>query len=143
LRPYYDMGLIYARGVNGLEDYVRAREWWLKAAEQDHDGAQYNLGMLFADGKRGSQDYAQARYWLLKASKQGFAPAQYHLGALYAHGKGGPKDLVEAYAWLNSAVVQEHIHGRVLRDTIREELDPHLLKKAEAQSKAHAEKYTD
>jgi len=64
LRFVLDQG----RGV--AQDYQKAFEWSLKAAEKDSAMAQLSLGTMFWEGKGVSQDYVQAHMWCnLAASK--------------------------------------------------------------------------
>ncbi|KAF8947428.1 hypothetical protein BGZ52_007849, partial [Haplosporangium bisporale] len=55
-------------------------EWYLKAADQGHMGAQFNIGFLYDDGQGVPQDYSQAMKWYLKAADQGDMDAQLNIG---------------------------------------------------------------
>ena len=50
-------------GCTGL---CKAREWYLKAAEQGHASAQYNLGFMYNNGE-GAQDYAKGEKLVSKS----------------------------------------------------------------------------
>ena len=54
-------------------------EWYRKAAEQGHAGAQNNLGVMYNNGQGVQQDYESAAYWWGKAAKQGNVKAQKEL----------------------------------------------------------------
>ena len=71
-----------------MQDYVKAVEWYQKAALQGKADAQYNLGIMYEQGKGVKQDSVEAIKWWQKAVAQGLAPAQYALGNMYAHGRG-------------------------------------------------------
>ena len=107
------LGLLYSGGDGGARDYaaaqdnyVEARRWYLKAAEQGYTAAQFNLGFLYAEGYGGAQDYVEARKWYLKAAEQGHAAAQNNLGLLYQDGQGVAWDYVEARKWYLKAAEQ-------------------------------------
>jgi TPR repeat protein len=42
---------MYDNGQSVLKDYTEAENWYRKAAEQGHVGAQYNLGLTYSKGK--------------------------------------------------------------------------------------------
>jgi len=47
----YNLGDMYAKGRGVAQDYVQARDWWLKAAAQGDADTQYNLGLLYHLGQ--------------------------------------------------------------------------------------------
>jgi TPR repeat protein len=84
-------------------DYARARQWFEKAAVQEHAGAQYNLGRLYENGQGVPEDYKKARQLWEQAAAQGYAPAQHAIGSLYEKGQGVQQDDVRAYMWYKIA----------------------------------------
>ena len=56
-------------------DYLQARAWYQKAADQGDAAAQNSLGVVYVRGQGVAKDYAQARAWLQKAADQGDADA--------------------------------------------------------------------
>ncbi|KAF9924320.1 hypothetical protein FBU30_005686 [Linnemannia zychae] len=101
------LGDIYKYGLGGVEkDYNRAKDWYLKAAEQGHACAQYNIGFLYANGHGVQQDYSLAMTWYKKAAEQGHADAQYNIGFLYQHGFGVQRNNTMAKMWYQKAVEQ-------------------------------------
>ena len=89
-----------------LKDYAKAREWYLKAAEQGSSRAQFRLGVLYDNGYGVTQDYAKAGEWYLKAAEQGDPDAQNNLGLLYSSGRGGTQDYAKAREWYLKAAGQ-------------------------------------
>lgn len=88
-----NLGTLYAIGSGIEQDYVKAREWYEKAAAQGYAAAQNDLGTLYATGAGVPKDYVKAREWYEKAAAQGNAAAQYNLGRLYASEEtGAPQD---------------------------------------------------
>ena len=79
------LGWLHQNGWGVPEDYVKAREWYEKAADKGDAGAMINLGSLYQNGQGvalGSlyqsgqgvaQDYVKAREWFEKAADKGDA----------------------------------------------------------------------
>ena len=86
------------------QDYVKARQWYEKAAAQGYAEAQYKLGQLYHFALGVPQNYAEATKWYEKAAAQGDADAQFSLGLMYATGDGVSQDDVRAYLWYTLAV---------------------------------------
>ena len=80
------LGNDYYFGVNGKQiNYVKAVEWFRKAAEQGNDVAQYNLAMCYERGEGVVKDLAEAVKWFRKAAEQGEAEAKARLEELGIH----------------------------------------------------------
>lgn len=62
---YNNMGLVYVRGLGGLDvDYPRAEEYFRLAAEGGHPNAPANLGQMYQAGQIGGKpDMAEAVRW--------------------------------------------------------------------------------
>ncbi len=52
-------------------DYVRARQWYEKAAAQGDAEAQYNLGVMYDEGQGVRQNKRTAKEWFGKACDNG------------------------------------------------------------------------
>ena len=59
---------LYRHGHGVPQDYVKAREWYEKAAAKGSAGALRDLGRLYANGQGVEQDYVKAREWFEKAA---------------------------------------------------------------------------
>lgn len=71
------------------QDYAKAMEYYIKAAENGNPLAQSVLGLIYREGKEGvEQDYVKALEWYQKATENGNAFAQYNIGELYYYGQG-------------------------------------------------------
>ena len=46
------------------QDYGEAIQWYRRAADQGHAGAQVSLGLMYFDGRGVPQDFVQAHLWL-------------------------------------------------------------------------------
>ncbi len=87
-------------------DHRNAIDWYLKAAEQGHVGAQYELAEVIYDyyGDR-DHDLVDAYNWYYEAAEQGHADAQYKCGMIIEEGKGfiEPDDEVAAIYYFKAA----------------------------------------
>ncbi len=101
-----DLGYMYKSGQGVEQDYVKAVEWYRKAAEQGYALAQCNLGVCYANGQGVKQDYTEAVKWYRKAAEQGYARAQRNLGGCYYKGEGVKQDYSEAAKWYRKAAEQ-------------------------------------
>lgn len=100
------MGQNYYYG-NGVEqDYIKAAEWFRKAAEQGDTEAQEYLGGMYYHGKGVEQDYVKAAEWYEKAAEQGNDGAQRQLGYMYVKAQGVEQDYVKAAEWYEKAAEQ-------------------------------------
>lgn len=91
----YQLGQNFRNGWNSYpRDINQARQWWRKAAEQEHLAAQSALGRSLIDNK----DQALAEEglrWLLLAADQGDIDAMGALAFFYAE----QEDYQNAYYW--------------------------------------------
>ena len=99
----------YGEGVG--KDLKKAEEWYRKAAEQGHAGAQFHLGFLYQHDRN---DSAEAAKWYRKAADQGYARAEVSLAVMHAEGDGVPKDYGRAIALLRSAAAKGDEYGESL-----------------------------
>ncbi|MBT3815840.1 MAG: sel1 repeat family protein, partial [Methylococcales bacterium] len=95
----YYMGFMYHYRKGVYRDYQKAREWYLKAASQNHSGAQNQLGVMFELGQGVLLNYKKAKDWYLLSAQQGDADGQISVGWLYQYGKGVRYDEKEAARW--------------------------------------------
>ena len=65
------IGVLYQNGEGVAKDYVKAREWFEKAAATGEGYAMNNLGRLYQNGLGVPHDYAKAREWREKAAAAG------------------------------------------------------------------------
>ena len=104
----YKQGNVFYLGRGVPQDYVKALEWYKKAADQGNANAQNDLGFLYHHGHGVSQDYGKALEWYKKAADQGLAEAVNNLGVLYFYGHG---------------VTQSYLVARVCYETAAEKGD--------------------
>jgi len=96
----------YAVLFYGQANFAAATEWFRKAADQGHAGAQYALGQISEKGLGRPPDLAEAALWYTRSAEQGYARAEFSLGRMYRLGQGFKIDNVEAYKWLKLAQLQ-------------------------------------
>ena len=72
----YEQGEKYYFGYGGSADYGKALEWYRKAAEKGHSGAEYSIGLMYELGHGVSLDYQEAMIWYRKAAAQWNRDAQ-------------------------------------------------------------------
>ncbi len=108
----FNLGVMYAAGQGGAQDYRKAVLLYRQAADQGFAPAQFNLGAAYQIGQGVKKDPAEAAKWWRKAAKQGFGPAQYNLGTLYYFGEGVPQDQREVKKWLGKAAEQGDENAR-------------------------------
>ena len=104
----YDMGLMYFDGNGMAQDYGKAFQWFMKAAEQNQQEAQDYVGLCYECGYGTEQNYRQAVEWYRRSAEQGNAKAQYHLAVMYHFGRGVDQSYSTAFKWFEKAAEQNH-----------------------------------
>ena len=95
------LGTRSAQGAFGVVDYVKAKEWWEKAAEQNNLIAMENLGDMYQRGEEGvPQDRRRAFAWFERAAEAGLPTAMERVGLAYLSGTGTTVDAEKAKEWL-------------------------------------------
>jgi TPR repeat protein len=97
------LGVCYAHGQGVATNYVKAVNWWRKAAEQNSALAQSCLGTCYYLGQGVDKNYEEAVKWYRKAAEQNRPEAQYSLALCYAKGEGVAKDDLQAVKWFRKA----------------------------------------
>jgi len=100
------LGEMYRIGHGVDQDYLRAVEWYCKAAEQGHAIAQYYLGVMYHYGRGVDKNHLIAVEWFRKAAEQGHSIAQRKLGLMYEYGYGDDKNKSTAVEWYRKAAEQ-------------------------------------
>lgn len=80
----YDLGERYYYGRGVQQDFVKATEWYRKAADQGDRAAQIMLGSLYENGLGVIKDHIQALSWYQKAADHGSPLAEDALKRLRA-----------------------------------------------------------
>ncbi|KAF9989482.1 hypothetical protein BGZ79_004980, partial [Entomortierella chlamydospora] len=99
----YTQGCAYFYGKGDAQDYSKAFECFLKAANQGHIDSHNKLGYMYDNGLGIKQDSVAALKWYQIAADNGYATSQYILGIKYQEGQGVPKDYIKAVEWYQQA----------------------------------------
>ncbi len=104
------LGNLYESGQSVLPlDPAQAAEWYRRAADKGHAGAQMNLAMMYVDGQGVPRNISQAIAWFEKAADRGDAIAMFSLGSIYETGADRvARNLAKAAAWYHKAAAQEN-----------------------------------
>ncbi|HCR04829.1 MAG TPA: hypothetical protein DIU18_06545, partial [Gemmatimonadetes bacterium] len=103
----HTLGVMYANGIDVVEDDAEAVRWFRMAAEQGHPEAQHDLGLMYAEGDGVPEDDVEAVRWYRLAAEQGYVPAYGNLGVMYDNGYGVPENDAEALRWYRLAAKQQ------------------------------------
>lgn len=100
---------LFQKGVEACNasQYVIAKSYFLKAAEQGHTSAMVNLYSYYIDEYyEDEMNQEEAFQWLRKAADLGNSTAQYKLGCCYMNGEGVQENKVEGAKWYRKAADQ-------------------------------------
>lgn len=103
-KAQYVIGYMYHKGKGVPKNYVKAADWYKKAAEHKNTKALNNLAYLYQKGKGVNKDIHKAEQLLLKSAKQGDDVACLNLGILYQTGKLGTANMENAEYWYRKAM---------------------------------------
>lgn len=99
------LGDLYLDGRGGMtQDYAKALDIYLIAAEEGHAPAQAQVGYIYQNALGVAADYGKAMEWNNRAAQQGNAQGQAQIGYLYQNGLGVTQNLDEAGRWYTRAV---------------------------------------
>lgn len=103
------LGDYYLEGLGGIEqDYARAMEYFVMAADEDYADAQAQIAYMYMEGLGVEVSYEQAMEWNNRAAQQNNAQGQSQIGYMYHMGLGVTQNLDEAGRWYARAVDQGH-----------------------------------
>lgn len=101
------MGDYYFGALGGeAQDYEKAMEYYMQAADYDYAPAQAQIALMYQDGCGVEVDYAMAMEWNNRAAQQGNPQGQAQIGYLYHMGLGVTQNLDEAGRWYSRAADQ-------------------------------------
>ena len=136
---YNEFGLSKKNKENRKRNLDASEQWFVKAADQGHDGAKFYLAYLFSK----NCDYKCSIESFENAAHNGIAEAQYFLGNFYAKGQSPlSKDLSLAYKWLILSAKSDYGRYSIVFDLINHYYISHLeISKGQKMAKEHVEKY--
>ena len=103
-KAQYVIGYMYYKGKGVPKNYVKAADWYKKAAEHKNAKALNNLAYLYQKGRGVEQNLKKAEELLLESAKQGDDVACLNLGIMYQTGKNGNTNLSKAKYWYKKAM---------------------------------------
>ena len=74
-----NLGFCYEQGKGVRRDYLKAMEYYLKAADMGSPEGMFNVGELYERGMGVEKDIAKAAEWYKKASAAGDDDAKFRL----------------------------------------------------------------
>lgn len=104
----FSLGTCFFQGLGVEKDPAAGREWFEKAAAQNHGGALYCLALLQLEEAEGEEEQRAAMATLRQSSDTGYARAMEQLGfALLEGAPGVSRDENEGWALIEKAAVSE------------------------------------
>ncbi len=91
------LGVMNYKGQGVKKDYIKAKEYFLKAAKLNNRYAVRYLGMIYFYGKGVKIDYPKSIEYFEKAGKMGDAYSYYRLGKMHHDGTGFKKTYKKAF----------------------------------------------
>lgn len=111
----YETGERYWDGTNGVEqNYEKAVEYYVRAADLGHVDAIYSLGYCYAKGIGINRDIQKAKMLLAYAIDHGSLMAAAKMGDFYYWGEIFPEDKVRGYLYLKYAADNGHAHSMAI-----------------------------
>ena len=99
----FQLGMLYAAGIEGKPNYEKAIYWYRKVAELDVPDVYGLLAVMYAEGLGARQDFVEAGRWAFKSAGKGQALGEVILGAFYEEGAGLKRDYKKALDWYTKA----------------------------------------
>ena len=93
---------LYYQGFqyDNKNQYDKALEYYIKAAEMNYIQAQYRIGYCYKE----TGNIKEAIKWYTKAAMNGYGSALFSLGSLNEYGNGVYKNRITALNWYKKAV---------------------------------------
>jgi uncharacterized protein len=124
------LGEMYFRGDGVKQNYLLARKWFRRSAQQGWASANYKLGMLYRKGLGVKPNNVSAAFWYRAGAERGDADAQKDLGILYALGEGVDRNLLFAHMWSNIAARNGSNAAAKVRDELEKGMSDHEVGEA-------------
>ena len=92
INSFNTIGYLFQNGYGVKQDYSKAMEYYLKAAETGNSDALFNIGNLYRNGYGVKQDFSKAMECYLQSAQKGNSDALNNIGTLYENGYGFRRD---------------------------------------------------
>lgn len=93
------------------DDFGKAYQYYLKAAERGVPVAQYNLGTFYYYGKGTGKDFAKALHWFTLAAGNGVPGAMNFLGVIFNEGRVVAVDYARSIQWYEAGASFGDFHA--------------------------------
>lgn len=120
-KAQYAVGMMFYYGNYVKKDFLKALEWFEKAAKQGNTDAQNMLGILHENGNGVKQDFLKARDWYLRAAINDNVFAQYNLGYMYYSGNEIETNYEEAFKWFEKSACHNYQYAQNMLGTLYKE----------------------
>ncbi len=97
------LGVIYAEGLAGTVDNVKAFSLLTEDGVIDSPIAKYYVGLIYYSGDGIQQDYKKTAHYLQASAEAGYNPAKYVVGLMYYSGEGFQQDFKKAAQYLQES----------------------------------------
>lgn len=101
----FQLGILYAAGVEGQPNYEKAVYWYRKVAELEVPVVYGLLAVMYAEGLGARQDFVEAGRWAFRAAGKDQTLGKVMLGAFYEDGAGLKRNYKKAMEWYTSATL--------------------------------------
>ena len=98
-----ELGLSYYNGSGVPQNFVKAAEWFDRAASQGDAAAKNNLGLMYLDGQGVTADPKKAIRCFREAADMNDTKAQFNLALSYETGRGVEQNYLTAANWYERA----------------------------------------
>lgn len=102
-RAMLSLGNCYEHGIGTQRDFIKALEWYEKAADEGLPEGWYNLGVSYEVGMGNPGDMKKAIRAYEKAADKDLVPAHLKLSSFYFSGTGVKKDIKKGMKHLTAA----------------------------------------
>ncbi len=126
------IGQMYLRGNTVPQNFLEAKKWLAKGAEQGNVAAQVDLAYMLYHGLGGERDYTRALALYEKAAFQGDPLAQANTGLMYSTGTGTATDRARGYAWYSLAASRGNTTAAINRNELMADMSWEELNRAQA-----------
>jgi TPR repeat protein len=101
----FNLGLAYSGGYGVEKDYIKAFNWFQRAALKQYSPAQFNLAQLYLRGWGVTKDLNKSADMFKHASDNGDMRATFALGWMVMHGLGVTQDLNHGLDLIRKAAI--------------------------------------
>lgn len=107
-----NLAMDYERGEGVKQDYCKAFDLYLKAAEKGHNLAQEEVGTCYLIGQGTTKNGKKAFLWFMKSAEQGNGRAFWRVGRCYTEGIGTTKDETKALELYQKSALTGDMYGQ-------------------------------